>query len=121
MEQRKMSKEEEINDSMEVCRDIYIYYERGEANGTEGQTSSHTSLYAAAYAAKNESRQSQVIPIRREPVKQEKREQIPFKEPKRTEQKQVEKKKKTRALKPKKEFLSHPSINRSERTGLSWN
>lgn len=86
MEQRKMSKEEEINDSLEVCRDIYIYYERGEANGTEGQTSSHTSLYAAAYAAKNESRQSQVIPIRREPVKQEKREQIPFKEPKKTEQ-----------------------------------
>lgn len=86
MEQRKMSKEEEINDSLEVCRDIYIYYERGEANGTEGQTSSHTSLYAVAYAAKNESRQSQVIPIRREPVKQEKREQIPFKEPKKTEQ-----------------------------------
>ena len=86
MEQRKMSKEEEINDSLEVCRDIYIYYERGEANGTEGQTSSHTSLYAVAYAAKNESRQSQVIPIRREPVKQEKREQIPFKEKKKTEQ-----------------------------------
>ena len=114
MEQTKMSKEEEINDSLEVCRDIYIYYERGEANGTEGQTSSHTSLYAAAYAAKNESRQSQVIPIRREPVKQEKREQIPFKEPKRTEQKQVEKKEENESAKAEKR-ISQPSEYKPKR------
>ncbi len=49
MEQRKMSREEEINDSLEVCRDIYIYYEQREANGTEGQ----------------------VVPIRREYQKRE--------------------------------------------------